>query len=254
MLLSNSPDSSPTFDVGAFAYAHRGLWDGSLPENSLAAFHAAAAAGLGVELDVRVTADGERVVFHDATLMRMCEHAARVDELTFPELRRVHLPDGSRIPTLREALDAMAGLPTLVEIKIDPAPIGAEPNRSAMALTLDTLRRTKAIAGVMSFDEPSVSRLITERDAAFPWPIGQLIEPVGEIGEDGVLDKARRATARGVDYLAPHVSSLEAVAAAHPNQPLVTWTVRRPEDLAAARKRGAAPIFEGFSPALAKPV
>lgn len=254
MPLSNSPDPSLAFDVGAFAYAHRGLWGADVPENSLAAFRAAAAAGVGAELDVRVTADGELVVFHDATLMRMCGHAARVDELTFPELRRVHLPDGSLIPTLREALNAMAGLPTLVEIKIDPAPAGAEPNRGAVALTLDALRRTKAIAGVMSFDEPSVWRLVSERDDAFPWPIGQLVEPVSEIGEDKLLDKARRAVARGVDYLAPHTSSLEAVATAQPDKPLVTWTVRRPDDLGPARKHGAGPIFEGFSPALAKPV
>ena len=49
--------------------AHRGLWrpDGA-PENSLAAFQAAAAAGYGIELDVQLSADGEAMVFHDGKL------------------------------------------------------------------------------------------------------------------------------------------------------------------------------------------
>ncbi len=62
------------FDVSAFAYAHRGLWDAGAPENSLAAFEAARAAQIGVELDVRLTSDNVPVVFHDAGLERMCGH------------------------------------------------------------------------------------------------------------------------------------------------------------------------------------
>ena len=39
--------------------AHRGLWRApARPENSLAAFEAACAGGYGVELDVRLSADG----------------------------------------------------------------------------------------------------------------------------------------------------------------------------------------------------
>ena len=60
------------FDLNAFTYAHRGLWsaDGH-PENSLAAFKAAAEAGLGIEYDVRPSKSGEVMVFHDRTLTRM---------------------------------------------------------------------------------------------------------------------------------------------------------------------------------------
>ena len=43
--------------------AHRGLWSpGGAPENSLAAFQAACAAGYGIELDVQLSADGEAMV------------------------------------------------------------------------------------------------------------------------------------------------------------------------------------------------
>ena len=39
-------------------YAHRGLWGKGVPENSLAAFRAAAEAGFGIELDVQLSKDG----------------------------------------------------------------------------------------------------------------------------------------------------------------------------------------------------
>jgi len=49
-------------------YAHRGA-SAAEPENTLAAFRAAARMGAdGVELDVRRTADGGAAVVHDATL------------------------------------------------------------------------------------------------------------------------------------------------------------------------------------------
>ena len=48
------------FDVSTHAYAHRGLWGAGIPENSLAAFEAARAAGVGVELDVRQVQGPER--------------------------------------------------------------------------------------------------------------------------------------------------------------------------------------------------
>ncbi|MEM8921520.1 MAG: glycerophosphodiester phosphodiesterase family protein, partial [Pseudomonadota bacterium] len=59
------------FDPIVNSYAHRGLWDATRPENSLAAFHAAVVAGVGIELDVRLSADGVAMVFHDQMLDRM---------------------------------------------------------------------------------------------------------------------------------------------------------------------------------------
>ena len=231
----------PRIDLIRHAYAHRGLWSEGVPENSLAAFRSAAAAGLGAELDVRMTRDGELVVFHDRTLERMCGSSRQIAEINFVELRGFRLPDNSRIPTLREALEAMAGLPTLIEVKIDP------PNRRILPLIIEYMNQSPATATLMSFDEPSVWRMTTlmpERQ------IGQLIEPVSDIGKDGVAHKAQTAIDVGCAYLAPHHSSLSAVRV---GAPLVTWTVRTEEELRLARKHGAAPIFEGLNPALAIP-
>lgn len=101
-------------------YAHRGLHsgDGRVPENSLAAFHAAAQAGYGVELDIQFTADRQIVVFHDNTLKRMCGLDRRVDELTYDELRSLRLLDSDQhIPLLSEALAILNGATILCECK-----------------------------------------------------------------------------------------------------------------------------------------
>ena len=101
-------------------YAHRGLHtnDGCVPENSLAAFRAAAQAGFGVELDIQFTADWQIVVFHDNNLKRMCGIDRRVDELTYEELRQLRLLDGDQpIPLLSEVLSVLNGATLLCEFK-----------------------------------------------------------------------------------------------------------------------------------------
>lgn len=76
-------------------YAHRGLHteDGTVPENSLPAFRAAAEAGYAVEMDVHLTADDQLVVFHDDTLDRMCGVPGVIDDFTLAELRALRLGD-----------------------------------------------------------------------------------------------------------------------------------------------------------------
>lgn len=243
------------FDVAAFAYAHRGLWDDQRPENSIAAFEAAARAGVGCELDVRITADDRLVVFHDATLDRMCGRPERVDALAFRDIRLLRLPDGSMIPTLEEALEAMAGWPTLIEIKIDdPLVAGGARDRRAVAAVEGVLQFSSALAAVMSFYPQALWRFHSKCDGGpYERPVGQLLEPVADIGLDMLQTTAEWALKGAASYLAPHVTSLAAVAELFPNVPRVSWTVRTPEQLAVARAHGAAPIFEGFSTALAKP-
>src|ERR671932_1576515 len=71
--------------------AHRGLHAAQegRPENSLAAFAQACALGFPAELDVRLTRDGEVVVFHDRALKRMTGAAGPVDDRDARELTRL---------------------------------------------------------------------------------------------------------------------------------------------------------------------
>ncbi|MBE6036178.1 MAG: glycerophosphodiester phosphodiesterase [Clostridiales bacterium] len=101
--------------------AHRGLHteDKSVPENSLPAFVDAACKGYGSELDVRMTADGQVVVFHDETLDRVCGVSAKVEDLTWEELKKLRLCGTNYgIPLFSQVLEMVGGrAPLLVELK-----------------------------------------------------------------------------------------------------------------------------------------
>ena len=87
------------------AIAHRG---GALlaPENTLAAFAMSTALGLRyLESDIKLTADGHLVCFHDETLDRITTGRGRIGARTLGDLdRHVRVGDSERIPTLEEAL------------------------------------------------------------------------------------------------------------------------------------------------------
>ena len=105
--------------VFQYDYAHRGLYGGEIPENSLAAFDRAATRGYGIELDVQLTRDGELIVMHDATLTRMCGVNKRINEMTVGEIRQYRLAGSSEsVPTFAEALDCIkARAPLIIELK-----------------------------------------------------------------------------------------------------------------------------------------
>src|SRR5689334_18176083 len=95
-----SADNGP----GIWVVAHRGAKNVA-PENTIAAFDAAADAGANyVELDVRPTKDGELILMHDATVNRTTGGKGAVRDLTFAEIRALDAGNGQKVPTFREAL------------------------------------------------------------------------------------------------------------------------------------------------------
>lgn len=104
-------------------FAHRGSFGGSVRENSLEAFENAAASGYGIELDVRLSADGQAVVYHDPTLARLFGENTPVSSLNSEELQRNY-----DIPTLANALEVIDGrVPLIVELKCDGADLSICP-------------------------------------------------------------------------------------------------------------------------------
>lgn len=108
-------------DCSAFSglmYAHRGLHEPGVPENSMEAFRRAREAGYGVELDVQYTSDGKIVVFHDGTLTRMCGVDKKVADCSYEELQEYRL-EGSeeRIPLFEDVLKVLVDVPLVCEIK-----------------------------------------------------------------------------------------------------------------------------------------
>ncbi len=120
LLIAPSDQHPDTSHLEGWLYAHRGLHDGNrqVPENSLQAFALAVENGYGMELDVQLTADGYLVVFHDKTLMRVCGVDLPLHTLTYEELKRYPLPDGSTIPLFTQVLNLVNGrTPIIVEVK-----------------------------------------------------------------------------------------------------------------------------------------
>lgn len=102
-------------------YAHRGLHNEKRAENSMSAFCAAVEAGYGIELDVRLSRDGELVVFHDDTLSRVTGVEGKVIDFTYDELSKIHLSGTEdTVPRFLDVLALVDGrVPLLVEIKED---------------------------------------------------------------------------------------------------------------------------------------
>jgi len=97
--------------------AHRG-YHRDLPENTLAAFAAAVALGVdGIETDLRWSADGQIVLYHD----RLAPDRREVRERTVAELSKLA---GYETPILTAALDAHPEILWNLEIK-DPAVLPA---------------------------------------------------------------------------------------------------------------------------------
>lgn len=102
------------------------------PENSLAAFRLALAAGAdGIECDAHLIASGAVVIMHDATLDATTTGAGPVSDLTEAQLRDLRLrprdrpiqPDypDERIPTLEEVLREFARPGVTLNVEIKPS-------------------------------------------------------------------------------------------------------------------------------------
>ncbi|HEX6165739.1 MAG TPA: glycerophosphodiester phosphodiesterase [Acidimicrobiales bacterium] len=202
------------------------------PENTVAAFRAAAAQGAdGVELDVRRTADGRLVVHHDA-----------------------HLPDGRAlvgtashdlpgdVPGLDAALDACRHLALVnVEIKNWPDDVDFDASLGAVDRVVDALAARPAGERerllVSCFHLPSIDR-VRERapDLATAWLVIGPLEAVGHVPDasagDPVAAMVAEAAAHGHRGLHPHHAfvSERLVSAAHDAGLAVnTWTCDDPE-------------------------
>ncbi|MBI2082800.1 MAG: hypothetical protein HYT76_04445 [Deltaproteobacteria bacterium] len=97
--------------------AHRGFTKNHL-ENTLEAVDEAIRLHAdGVEVDLRLTADEELVVYHDADLLRLAEMPQQIEKMPLSEIRGVRLKGRYKIPTLSELLD-LVGDKILLNLEI----------------------------------------------------------------------------------------------------------------------------------------
>lgn len=232
-------------------FAHRGLFDEKTPENTLEAFELACEKGFGIELDVRLSKDGEIVVFHDNTLERMTGDPRRVDEVELAQLQQLKLNGSGQIPTFEKTLELVKGrVPLLVEFK------NGKHNKKLCLDAMALLRKYEGrylvesfnpfIVGWMRKNTPDVVR-------------GQLVGPArtylkakyGCLGafflSSLLLNAVSRPDFVGYD-ISPKRFVTPKIQRALFKTTMAAWTVRDEETYLKCLSRGEMPIFEGFVP------
>lgn len=240
-----APQASRVAFLKSCAFAHRGLHDSHIPENSRAAFSAAVAGGFGIELDVRVSRDNDAFVFHDRQLDRLAEGSGRLSSYSSNDLDRIRLKGcDETIPRLADVLALVAGhVPLLIEVKTGRRSI--DPLCRAVRSALEGYAGP---AAVMSFN-PDVSRWFFHHAPQIPRGL-----VVTEEGPTALPDKTRAAIKRRLalwrakpDFLAYDIRDLPsgfATAQRTRGLPVLTWTVRSSDERSRAALHADAPIFE----------
>lgn len=238
--------------------AHRALHDLSdhRPENSLEAIEAAVAHGYGIEIDLQRSADGQAMVFHDYDLRRLTDETGPIAQRTANELGQITLAGGSTgIPTLASVLERAAGrVPLLIEIKDQDGRLGDQVGELENA-TARMLSGYEGPVAVMSFNPhsvaamaklmPDIPRGLTTCDFAkddwqlIPKSTREHLKPIPDFDRTGACFISHQAR----DLAAPRVAELKANGI-----PILCWTIRSPEEEAAARRVADNVTFEGYLP------
>ena len=231
-------------------YAHRGLHDDVLPENSMAAFQAALEAGCGIELDIHLMKDGNLAVIHDASLQRVAGADVKIEDLTADDLELYRLGGtDQKIPLFQEVLDLFAGkAPLIVELKCERGNHAALCD--AACKMLDTYKGTYCME---SFDPRAVRWLRKNRPDIIR---GQLSENwMGKkIPVPGILRCAMTYHISNVytrpDFIAYKYQDRKIFGTDICRKILgiqgVSWTLRSREEYDTAVAEGWIPIFENF--------
>ena len=204
---------------------HRGRPAPDAPENTLAAVEAALAEGAdGVEVDVRLTADGVAVCCHDAGLERVAGVARGVRSLTLAELSAVRVT-GHPVPTVAEVMRLVAGRGRLVlDLKPEQRP------RALLSAVAEAIADTELLLPELvlsSFDSSVLAACARMAPYLERAVILTGAEPAGQVLAQAVArkDTALHVPARTV------FGYPELVPAAHRLGLAVrVWTVNRPVD------------------------
>ncbi len=236
--------------------AHRALHDRSdgRIENSPAAIRAAIDAGYAIEIDVQLAADGTAMVFHDETLDRLTPESGPINARTSGELTRIPLLGGAdTIPTLAEVLALVAGrVPLLIEMK-DQTLTLSNSDGKLEAATAAALVNYQGPVAVMSFSPSMLTQMarlapliprgiITSSFNPADWhPVPEgTCNRLREIPDYDHVG-ARFISHQANDLQRPRVAELKTQGAA-----ILCWTIRSPDQEAAARTIADNVTFEGY--------
>jgi glycerophosphoryl diester phosphodiesterase len=239
--------------ITARPIAHRGLHDRDrgVIENTRSAFAAAIGKGYAIECDLQITKDGEAVVFHDDNLERLTESGSGlVRDRTADEMKALAVRHSSdRVQTLGELLEQVKRqVPLVIELKSH-----WDGDKRLAQRALKVLAGYQGPYCLMSFD-PDVIAAVKEAspetirgivaDRAFDSFYDSLpLRKQMELRTFGFMERTRP------DFLSFHFGELphapvEAFRAA--GKPVISWTIRSPEQARTALRSSDQITFERF--------
>lgn len=253
------------------------------PENSLAAFAAAAEAGYGIELDVQLTLDNKVVVAHDPDLLRVAGDPRNIRDLTYDELVRIPLfptaapgaevspllpgatenpplvttPSQAQagyyqhVPLLEDVLRVVDGrVPIIVEFKFENYRTWDDRDEELMQTAADLLDAYQGLYVVESFNPAAMNWYNREHPDVCR---GQLAEdtaftanPMLWMGGKLMFNEISRPDFVAYDFKNGDGAMLRFVR--RMGAMAVAWTVRTSDELAGAQPYFDRFIFEAFVP------
>jgi len=211
--------------------AHRGA-SGTAPENTLAAFRAAAAVGTRwLEFDVTLLGDGTPVIHHDATLDRTTNRTGPLSALSAADLSGIDAGShfdarfaGEPLPTLEDTLDFLCAEKLQANIELKPHGAPGNTARAVVGL-LGARPRAPAHVTISSFDHDA---LAVVRRLAPALPIALLYKAL----PPGWQEKAASLGAEAVHLAASNTDAAAVVAAHAAGLALRCYTVNDPTEAA----------------------
>lgn len=222
---------------------HRGA-RGLAPENTLPGILAAAAKGVTYfEVDAKLSADGEVIIMHDATLERTTNGTGKVAETPFAVLRTLDagkpFPEQgfAAIPTLVELLDLLVAHNWGINIEIKPCP-GRERETAAKVCAIVEAHwpRDREPPLLSSF---SVDSLEEAQRVAPHLPRGYLCESL----TPGWQEVVARLACATLNLNTATLGPAELAEAKATGLPVLVWTVNDPARAASLLADGVAAVI-----------
>ena len=230
-------------------FAHRGLFNERIPENSIKAFENAIKNDFAIELDIQFTKDKKIIVFHDYTLERLTGDKRNISDLTYEEIQKLNLLNtNEKVPLLEEVLELVDGkVHILIEIKNcnDVIHLGSK--------TAKLLENYTGKYAIQSFD-PCVLKWYKKNNKNVL--VGQLIGSYKGAEKfshckDVVVDFKKFFLEYKMDFLSIdsyNIKSLSVKTFRFFRIPILSWTIRSESELKEIKEFVDGFIFDSFIP------
>ena len=219
--------------------------------NGSAAFAAAIAGGYAIECDLQLTRDGEAVVFHDDHVERLTEGRGMVKDHTAAEMKQLTMRNSTdKVQTLAELLTQVNGqVPLVIELKslwdgdARLAQRAIEELKSYSGPHCLMSFDPDAIAAVRRFAPHIIRGIVAER--ATDSYYNSL--PLPKQTELRTFSHLARTRPDFVSFFYEELPWAPITALRASGMPIITWTIRSPQQAVMAMRCSDQITFEGFA-------